>query len=92
MISNHVKNKVTNGPKKLYQLYHRMQTFSDFQIYDIVSKVVEKNAYFVHPQNILQVVLPDEDGTVQKHIVGKLFLSKRLMLIKLAQMLKFIIL
>ena len=72
------KSKITDGPKNLYNLYQRIQVFPDSQVKDIATKVVERNAYFAHPENIMLAMLADENEEIRNTAVKKtVFLRKK---------------
>ena len=66
------KSKITDGPKNLYDLYQRIQVFPDSQVKDIATKVVERNAYFAHPENIMLTMLADENEEIRNAAVKKI--------------------
>ena len=66
------KGKITDGPKSLYDLYQRIQVFPDSQVKDIATKVVERNAYFAHPENIMLAMLADENEEIRNAAVKKI--------------------
>ena len=42
----------------------RIQVFPDSQVKDIATKVVERNVYFAHPENIMLAMLADENEEI----------------------------
>ena len=66
------KSNITDGPKNLYDLYQRIQVFPDSQVKDIATKVVERNAYFAHPENIMLAMLADENEEIRNAAVKKI--------------------
>ena len=66
------KSKITDGPKNLYDLYQRIQVFPDSQEKDIATKVVERNAYFAHPENIMLAMLADENEEIRNPAMKKI--------------------
>ena len=66
------KHKLTDGPKNLFDLYKRIQNFPNLKVKNIALKVIERNAYFAHPENILLGMLADPDESIRKAAVDKI--------------------
>ena len=71
------KSKITDGPKNLFDLYQRIQVFPDSQVKDIATKVVKRNTYFAHLENIMLAMLADENEEIQNAAVKKIFLRNK---------------
>ena len=66
------KHKLTDGPKNLFDLYKRIQNFPNIKAKNIAPKVLERNAYFAHPENILLDMLADPDESICNAAVDKI--------------------
>ena len=48
----------------MFDLYKRIQNFPNLKVKNIALKVIERNAYFAHPENILLGMLADPDESM----------------------------
>ena len=62
----------TDGQKNLFDLYKRIQNFPNIKAKNIALNVVERNAYFAHPENILLGMLADPDESICNAAVDKI--------------------
>ena len=69
------KHKLTSGPKNLFDLYKRIQNFSNLKVKNKALKVIERNAYFVHPENIVLSMLADPDESIRNAAVDKIVMQ-----------------
>ena len=72
MVSDKSNSKITDGPKNLYDLCRQIQVFPDSLVKDIATRVVERNAFFAHPENIMLAMLGDENEEIRNAAVKKI--------------------
>ena len=53
-------------------MVHRIQQFPHSEIRSIASKVVQRNAFFAHPENVLLGLLRDHDEEIRRLAVNKI--------------------
>lgn len=70
------KHKVTDGAKNLFCLIQRITKFSNKKVREIALKVVQRNAFFAHPENILLGMLADENEEVRRIAVNKILVIR----------------
>ena len=66
------KHRLTDGLKNLFDWCERIQIFPNFKVKNIALKVIERNAYFAHPENILLGMLADSDESIRNAAVHKI--------------------
>ena len=60
----------------MFDLYKRIQNFSNLEVKNMALKVIERNAYFAHPENIPLGMLADPDESICYAAVDKIVLIK----------------
>ena len=55
----------TNGAKHLFKMLHSIQTL-DHQSKAITNKVLQRNAFFAHPENLLVAMISDENLIIRQ--------------------------
>ena len=65
-------NQIIHGAKNFFNLVHRIQQFPHSEIRSIASKVVQRNAFFAHPENVLLGMLGDDDEEIRRLAVNKI--------------------
>ena len=58
----------------MFDLYRRIQIFFDLKVKNITLKVIEKNAFFAHPENILLGMSADSDESIRNAARDKIVL------------------
>ena len=71
------KHKLTDGLKNLFDLYKKIQNFSYLKVKNISLKVIERNGYFAHPENILLGMMADPDQSIRNAAVEKIVMHIR---------------
>ena len=66
------QNQIIHGAKNFFNLVHRIQQFPESEIRSIASKVVQRNAFFAHPENVLLGMLGDDDEEIRRLVVNKI--------------------
>ena len=66
------KRKLSDGPKSLFNLYKRIHNFSNLKVQNIALEVIERNAFFAHPENILLGMVADPDESICNAAVDKI--------------------
>ena len=66
------QNQIIHGAKNFFNLVHRIQQFPHSEIRFIASKVVQRNAFFAHPENVLLGMLGDDDEEIRRLAVNKI--------------------
>ena len=66
------QNQINHGAKNFFNLVHRIQQFPHSEIRSIASKVVQRNAFFAHPENVLLGMLGDDDEEIRRLAVSKI--------------------
>ena len=56
----------------MFDLYKGIQNFSNLKVKTIALKVIERNAYFAHPENTLLGMLADPDESIRNAAVDKI--------------------
>ena len=59
------------GAKHLFHMMQLILTQPE-EIQDIARRVVQNNAFYAHPENILVAMLEDEDKTIRKEALDKI--------------------
>ena len=67
-----LKSSITDGPQNFFDAMQRIKNFSDHNTTEISLKVLQKNAFFSHQENILLAMLSDKDESVRKSAVDKI--------------------
>ena len=70
------KHKLTDEPKNLFDLYKRIQNFPNLKVKNIALKVIERNVYFAHTENIRLGMLADRDESIRNAAVDKIVHSR----------------
>ena len=65
-------NNITDGPKNSLNILTQVMRFPNKIIQDIALAVMQRNAYFAHPENILLAMLADSDHNVRLLAVNKI--------------------
>ena len=66
------QNQIIHGAKNFFNLVHRIHQFPHSEIRSIASKVVQRNAFFAHPENVLLGMLGDDDEEIRRLAVNKI--------------------
>ena len=67
-----LKSSITGESQNFFDAMQRIKNFSDHNITEISLKVLNRNAFFSHPENILLAMLSDKDESVRKSAVNKI--------------------
>ena len=69
-----IKNKlrITDGAKKFYNMVQRVLLFPNKKVTQIALKVLKRNAFFAHQENILLSMLAGDDKMVRHLAVSKI--------------------
>lgn len=65
------QSKFTMGAKHLFHMMQLILTQPE-EIQDIAQRVVQNNAFYAHPENILVAMLEDEDKAIRKEALDKI--------------------
>ena len=65
-------SQIIHGAKNFFNLVHHIQQFSNSKIRSTVLKVVQRNAFFAHPENVLLGMLGDNDEEIRRLAVNKI--------------------
>lgn len=65
------------GPKHIYKYICLVRANFDKAIQNIILNVVERNWYFVHPENILLAMLTDADVNVRERAAKSILESRK---------------
>ena len=63
---------ITEGAKNLFGIIEKIEKFPNKRIKDISMKVIQRNAFFAHPENVLLAMMGDEDADVRRIAVNKI--------------------
>lgn len=66
------KHRISDGSKNFYDLLRRIVQFPNDKIKKIALRVIQRNAFFAHPENILLGMLADEDESVRRVAVNRI--------------------
>ena len=66
------QSQITRGAKNFFNLVHRIHHFSHSKSRSIALKVVQRNTFFAHPENVLLGVLGDENEKIKRLAVNKI--------------------
>lgn len=66
------RNKITDGSKHFYNVVERVTKFPKKNVRDIALKVLQRNAFFAHHENVLLAMLGDGDESVRRLAVNKI--------------------
>ena len=71
------KSKFTSGAPLLFEMMNLIKTQSE-EVQQIAKPVVQNNAYFAHPENVLAAMLADEDEEVRRDAVNKILALRKM--------------
>jgi len=66
------ENKITDGAKKFFKLVERVRQFPSDKVRDISMKVLQRNAYFAHSENVILGMLTEDDENIRRRAVDKI--------------------
>ena len=66
------QSQIVQGAKNFFNLVHRIQRFPHSKIRSIALKVVQRNAFFAHPENVLLGMLADNEEEIRRLAVNKI--------------------
>ena len=66
------KNKITDGSRNLFIIVKRIKSVPDEKVAEIALSVIQNNAFFAHPENILLSMLGDEEKRIRKLAVDRI--------------------
>ena len=66
------QSQIIHGAKNFFNLVHRIQKFPHSKICSTELKVVQRNAFFAHPKNILLGMLRDDDEEIKRLVFNKI--------------------
>ena len=66
------QNQIIHGAKNFFNLVHCIQQFPHSKICSSVLKVVERNTFFAHPENVFLGMLGDNDVEITRLTVNKI--------------------
>ena len=66
------KHRITDGAKNFYNMVQRVLLFPNKKVTQIALKVLKRNAFFAHQENILLSMLADDDKMVRHLAVSKI--------------------
>jgi len=69
----HIKkeNKITDWAKNFFKLIERVHQFRTDKVRDISMKVLQRNAYFPHSENVILGMLAEDDENIRRRAVDK---------------------
>ena len=67
-----LSSSITDGPPNFFDAMQRIKNFPELNITEISFKVLQRNAFFSHPKNILLAMLSGKDENVRKTTVDKI--------------------
>ena len=65
------ENKITDGAKNIFKLIEGVRQFPTDKVRDISMKVLQRNAYFAHSENVILGMLA-EDENIRRRAVDKI--------------------
>lgn len=65
-------NKLTHGSINFYNMVQRMVKLPNKKVREIALEVVQRNAFFAHPENVLLAMLGDSDEEIRRLGVNKI--------------------
>ena len=77
---NH-KSNLSNGSNYFFNMVKRVQRFSHGQVQKIVMKVLQKNVYIAHTENLVLGIFCDEDKGVHRIAVNKIQCIRKIFII-----------
>jgi len=66
------ENKITVGAKHFFKLIERVHQFPTDKVRDISMKVLQRNAYFAHSENVILGMLAEDDENIHRRAVEKI--------------------
>jgi len=66
------ENNITDGAKIFFKLIERVRQFPTDKVRDISMKVLQRNAYFAHSENVVLGMLAEDDETIRRRAVDKI--------------------
>ncbi|EDV19921.1 uncharacterized protein TRIADDRAFT_61538 [Trichoplax adhaerens] len=70
------KPQCTYGPRHFFQLI-RLSRFLASNQQKIIDEVIQRNAYFAHPENLLLAMLTDDDKSLRESAFEKILFARR---------------
>ena len=64
-------HRITNGAENLYNMLQRIIRFPDKSVSDIAFAVVQRNAFFAHPEQVILGMLGNDDEDIRRQAVNK---------------------
>ena len=65
MVRSQKKFSILDGPLHLFNMVRRSRYLRP-ELLEVVDKVIKRNAYFAHPENILLAMLADENLLIRE--------------------------
>ena len=66
------KNKLTKAAPNFYNIIDRVRKFPNKEVRKIALKVLQRNGFSIHPENVLLAMLADESDQVRRKAVDKI--------------------
>ena len=66
------ENKITDGAKNFFKLIERVHQFPTDKVRDISMKVLQRNVYFAHSENVILGMLAEDDENIRQRAVDKI--------------------
>lgn len=70
------KENFKMGPKLLFNYIKLIRQYFDKKTQNTIFKVVDRNSYFVHPENILVAMLTDENRAIRDRAVKSILVAR----------------
>jgi len=67
-----LNNCITDGPRNFFNILDKVNKFPDQEIRTTAIKVLKRNAFAAHQENVLLAMLADEDESVRRVAVNKI--------------------
>jgi len=65
------ENKITDGAKHFFKRIERVRQFPTDKVREISMKVLQRNAYFAHSENVILGMLAEDDENIRRRAVDK---------------------
>jgi hypothetical protein len=74
-----IKNEpfCTNGARLLWKMTH-LSNYLPTKLKYVVQEVIQRNAFYVHPENILVSMLTDEERSIRQLAVKRIIAIRRI--------------
>jgi len=66
------ENEITDGAKIFFKLIERVRQFPTDKVRRISMKVLQRNAYFAHSENVILGMLAEDDENIHRRAVNKI--------------------